>query len=137
VVTRIPSWTGGVQLIREEGGADFLIEDDTGSAKVVNASLKVAAVQDAKYTSGVFHEATPHMEAFLEKHGKASGGKRLRYREAVFEAGETVAIVGEVADEADPEVVPEGGGYRDTPRRLVIRAPAGGSLFASDDPDVV
>jgi hypothetical protein len=132
------SW---VTILRDPGGVDFLIEDGTGRARVVNRSLKVVAVQDAKYSSGTFNDATPHLEAYLAEHGQKSTGwlfnKKLRYLEAVFEAGETVAIVGQVALEHDPGAVPEGAGYRETPQRAVIAAPPGGYLLASDDPRVV
>ena len=132
------SW---VTILRDPGGVDFLIEDGTGRAQVVNQALKVVAVQDAKYSSGTFNDATPELEAYLAKHGKQSRGgifnKGMRYLEAVFEAGETVAIVGQIGFEHDPGAVPEGAGYRETPQRAVIAAPPGGYLLASDDPDVV
>jgi hypothetical protein len=132
------SW---VTILRDAGGVDFLIEDGTGRARVVNQALKVVAVQDAKYSSGTFNDATPELEAYLAKHGQKSKGwlfnKGMRYLEAVFEEGETVAIVGQIGFEHDPGAVPEGAGYRETPQRAVIAAPPGGYLLASDDPKVV
>lgn len=47
------------EVLRDDGGVDFLVEDDTGRARVENRSLKVAAVQDAKLASGLFRDATP------------------------------------------------------------------------------
>ena len=132
------SW---VNIIRDTAGVDFLLEDGTGRARVVNQSMAVVAVSDAKYTSGVLDEPTPELQAYLAKHDKTSTGwifnKSMRYHEAVFEAGETVAIVGQVGFERDPGGVPDGTSYRSTPQRAVIAAPPGGSLLASDDPALV
>jgi hypothetical protein len=132
------SW---VTIIRESDGVDFLINDGTGKARVVNQLLKVVAVKDATYNSGTFHDAPPHLEAFLNKHGQKSTGwlfnKSLRYEEAIFEAGERLAVVGQIRFEHDPGAVPEGSGYRETPRRAVIDAPPTGLILASDDPSVL
>jgi hypothetical protein len=142
---RRPTGNGGaawVTIVRDAAGVDFLIEDGTGRARVVvDQALRVAAVQDAKYASGPFNDATPHLEAYLAKHGLRSKAwilnKTIRYQEAVFEAGETVTLVGMVAFEHDPGAAPAGAGYRETPQRAVIAAPPGGHLLASDDPAVV
>jgi hypothetical protein len=128
-------------VLRDPGGVDFLLDDGTGRARVVNQALKVLAVQDAKYESGTFNDATPGLEAYLAEHGLKSKGwlfnKSMRYLEAVFEEGETVSVVGEVSFEHVPGEVPAGDGYRETPKRVVVAAPAGGFLLASDDPKLV
>jgi hypothetical protein len=132
------SW---VTVLTDPGGVDFLVEDRTGRARVKNLMLKVVAVQDAKYESGTFNDATPALEEYLAAHGMKSKGwvfnKSMRYQEAVFEEGETVSIVGQISYEHDPGAMPEGSGYRETPKRAVIAAPDGGFLLASDDPKLV
>jgi hypothetical protein len=130
-----------VTVLCDPGGVDFLLDDGTGLARVVNQALKVVAVQDAKYESGTFHDATPELEAYLTAHGLKSKGwlfnKSMRYLEAVFEQGETVTVVGQVSFEHVPGGVPAGDGYRETPKRTVVAAPPGGFLLASDDPKLV
>ena len=83
------------------------------------------------------------MVTYLARHGESSSGwifnKTLRFREGVLEEGETVAVVGQFFWEPDPEPMPGemGGGYRDHPVRLVVRAPKNRSIFLSDDPSAM
>lgn len=126
-------------LIREVEAVDFLIEDSTGRALVRTGAIKVAPSKDAELNSGVFNDATPELEAFLARHGQKSTGwvfnKRLRYREGVFEPGETVAVLGTVRWEHDPDPREVGKGYRDMPKRAVVEPLPEGYVLASDLPD--
>lgn len=129
-----------VEIIREAESSDFLVEDGTGRALVKTAAMKPLLVKDSTLTSGFLNDASADLEAFLQKHGKSSTGwifnKNLRYKEGVFEPGETVSVLGQCRWEQDPDPREAGSGYRDTPKRLVMDAPDQGQfLFASDEPD--
>lgn len=130
-----------VEIIRETDGMDFLLEDGTGKALVRAGEMKVLAVKDHERRSGTFNDATPDLEAFLARHGRSSTGwifnKTLRYKEGVFEPGETVTVLGEARWEQDPDPTSAGTGYRDVPKRLVLGARPDGPLLASDQPDLV
>ena len=68
----------------------------------------------------------------------AGFNRTLRYREAVFEEGEEVAVLGRARWEMDPDPKAEGSGYRGGAKRLVIEAPeTEGPLLASDDPNTL
>jgi len=130
---------GWREIIRETNAVDFLVEDETGRAIVQTRPIRLHAENDRWFDSGFMNDATPQLEAFLEKHGKESGGlmfnKTLRYQECVFEAGELVAALGEAGWERDPDPDHAGEGYRDAPKRLVI-APHEGAVILSDEPRV-
>ncbi|HEV7555169.1 MAG TPA: GIDE domain-containing protein, partial [Kofleriaceae bacterium] len=85
-------------VITESQGVPFVIEDSTGRAIVDPGNAEVALDFDGKSSSGRFHDANEIQEAFLAKYGKKSSGwvlnKSLRYREAMIEVGETVAVLG-------------------------------------------
>lgn len=130
------SW---VQIVRDTEAVDFLVEDGTGRALVQTVSMKVLPVKDTELRSGFLNDASAKLEAFLAKHGRSSQGwlfnKSLRYKEGVFEPGETVSILGQVRWEHDPDPVEAGSGYRDSPKRLVVSAPDDArQLLASDEP---
>jgi len=126
-------------LIRETNAVDFLLDDATGRAIVHTRPIRVHAERDLAYDSGFLNDATPALEAFLEKHGRTSEGwvfnKRLRYSEGVLEAGQIVAALGEAGWERDPDPSCAGDGYRDVPKRLVLDA-HDGAVIVSDEPTV-
>jgi hypothetical protein len=126
-------------LIREVRGQDFLIVDDTGKALIKADSAQIVVEKDSHKSSGTFNDATPELEAFLQRHGVKSTGvlgfnKSLRYREGVLEEGEPIAAFGHAIREADPD--PDAGfaGYREQPTRAVFQATDASPLFVSDDP---
>lgn len=127
-------------IVRESSAVDFLVVDDTGTALVETARMKVLPVHDTELSSGFLHDATPELQAFLARHGESSEGlifnRRLRYREGVFEPGERVRVLGRARWELAPGTGEPGVGYRDVPKRLVLCAPSQSDLVASDDPRV-
>jgi len=141
VIVEESSGRGGTwsPIIRETHAVDFLVEDATGRALVRTQPIRVHSEKDRGYDSGFLNDATPELEAFLERHGKSSEGmvfnRQLRYREGTFEQGELVAALGEAGWEIDPDPVGAGGAYRDAPRRLVVGAHEG-TVIVSDEPKV-
>ena len=125
-------------IITESEGVPFVLEDPTGRAIVDPNNAQVALDFDGKSSSGSFHDATLVQEAFLAKYGKKSSGwvfnKSLRYREAMIEIGETVAVLGSGVREPDPDAPPEDA-YRGAPRtQLRLTSSAQFPLVISDDP---
>jgi hypothetical protein len=136
-------------LIQERRACDFLVDDGTGTALVragavdqgsPGSKLELAIVQDGRYESGIFNDATPELERFLSIYGEKSKGlllnRKLSYREGVFVAGEHVVVYGQARREPDPDAAADGGSYRERPTRLVIE-PLAGTIHLSDDPDMV
>jgi hypothetical protein len=127
-------------IIREKQGVPFRVRDATGKAMVNLGAARMAVVKDAHFRSGTFNDATPELEAFLERYGKKSTGflgfnRKLRYKEGALEAGEEVAVAGRGMWEPDPDPEPgAAGGYRDAPRRLVMTGGRNLPLLVSDDP---
>jgi hypothetical protein len=133
--------TGWRVRIRETDVREFFVVDGTGRALVEVANAHVVAVQDHHQSSGTFDDASPELEAYLARHGESSTGllgfnKTLRYREAVLELGEEVAVLGRARWEIDPHATSgEGAGYRGGAKRLVLEAPeTEGPLLVSDEP---
>jgi hypothetical protein len=126
-------------IIREERGVTFLLDDGTGRAIVDPSAAKVALDVDGRGDSGTFDEPNERETAFLQRHGTSGQGwvfnKRLRYREAVIEVGETVAIVGEGVREPDPAAAPEAAYRGDQPTRVRMTSSARFPLLISDSPD--
>jgi len=128
-------------IISESAGVPFMLEDPSGRAIVDPTGAEVALDFDGKSSSGTFHDADPVQEAFLARHGKKSTGwvfnKGLRYREAMIEVGETVAVLGSGVREPDPEAPPEQA-YRGEPKtRLRLTSSSRFPLVISDDPNVI
>jgi len=127
------------QIIKEERGLTFLLDDGTGKAIVDPSAAKVALDVDGKGDSGTFDEPNARESAFLQRHGTNGQGwvfnKRLRYREAVIEVGETVAIVGEGVREPDPNAAPEAAYRGDQPTRVRMTSSPRYPLLISDSPD--
>lgn len=137
-----------VQIIREVGGRDFLLRDDTGKALVRvgdddDRGRGLLIHKDVNRRSGTCNDATPDLEALLARHGHSSQGwffnKAIRYNEGVLEEGEQVVVAGLGRWEPDPDPDPGAlmGGYRDAPRRLVLGRSEAVPLLVSDDPSVL
>lgn len=134
-----------VERFRESASQPFLLEDETGRARVDTTTFQCAIVRDQNLRSGTFQDATPEMEALLARHGFQSTNmlglnRGFRYEEGVLEPGERVTVLGRARWEVDPDDVDaarERGGYRGAAqkRRLVIEA-SSRPVRASDDPKV-
>jgi hypothetical protein len=124
-------------VLRDPSPVDFLLEDGTGRARVVSKAITVLNEAEAFFGSGALNRETPQVRAYLAAHGlerkEAFIDESMRCLETVLEEGKTAVVMGEVSFEVDPG----GEGYRETPRRVVVTAPRGSSILASDDPDLV
>lgn len=118
------------EIIKEEVASEFLLDDGSGVAIVRAVAPKVSSPRDHNTGSGTFDDASPVEDAFLKKHGRTSTGllgfnRRLRYREAKFEAGETVTVLCQVRAVSDRRA------------RYELVAPEGSEMLMSDDPSTV
>ncbi|MCC7539612.1 MAG: hypothetical protein IT379_25545 [Deltaproteobacteria bacterium] len=124
-------------VIHEGETVPFVVRDGTGRAIVRRSFVRVAIEVDDEKRSGFLNDASPELEAFLSRHGRSSAGwvfnKTLRYREGVFEVGETVTVLGRARLEDDPSPDAAGHGYRDRPRRVVLEPPPDAPMLLSDD----
>jgi hypothetical protein len=131
--------SGWKNIIKEERGVPFLLQDPTGRAIVDPTGAEIALDFDNRSTSGTFDDATQIEEDFLERHGKKSQGwvfnKGLRYREAVIHVGERVAVLGEGVREPDPDAPPADGYRGAAPTRLRLTSTPRFPLVISDSPD--
>lgn len=122
----------------ETRGVPFVLEDGTGRAIVDPNGAQVALDFDANSKSGTFDNADPVQEAFLARHGQKSQGwvfnKSLRYREAMIEVGEMIAVLGSGVREPDPNAPPEAAYRGAPPTRLRLTSSARFPLVISDDP---
>jgi hypothetical protein len=99
------------KIIEEEIYNNFIVRDGTGTALIKTDNIKSYLVVDAKYRTGLFDDATARLEKYLNTHGHESVGflglnKTIRYREAVLELGEQVAVVGSGQWIEDSELFP-------------------------------
>ena len=123
-------------LIRAKDLCDFVLEDDSGRALVKPLTSELAIDRDQTYSLG--SDASPRLEAFLEKHrvDKSVLGftRNLTLREGVLAVGEEVAVLGMGRWETDPDPRPDDAGdYRKAPRRFVMEDDAEVKLTISDD----
>jgi len=125
-------------IIRETRGVPFMLEDDSGRAIIDATAARVSLDFDGKSQSGTFDDPTPAEQAFLARHGQKGQGwifnKGLRYREAVIEDGETIAVLGAGTREPDPDAPPTEAYRGDVPTRLRLTSSRKYPLVISDDP---
>jgi hypothetical protein len=128
-------WT---RIIKEAKGVPFPLVDGTGRALVDPQGADVLLTFDGDSRSDEFHDADPVQEAFLRRHGQNSKGrwvnKELRYKEAVIEADDTVAVLGQGIREPDPEMALAQDYRTGPPTRLRLTSSPRFPLVISDDP---
>lgn len=128
-------------LVREVQQRDFLIEDDTGRARVEMAAVRAAVTREPHWRTASVDDPGPVLDELLARHGhvrKESVSPRpLRYREGALEAGEEVAVLGWADREIDPDPAAAAAGYRDAPLRVVLRSHGPHGLQVSDDPSTL
>ena len=115
----------------DEASRDFVVEDGTGVALVrVDSGVEVIAGSNAPVTAD-------RVRSFLEAHGRAGELEGWEAKERVLGAGQSVAVFGVGEWEVSPHGSParDGTAYRDAPRRLVVRAPAGLRILIGDCPE--
>ncbi|HTL38127.1 MAG TPA: GIDE domain-containing protein [Kofleriaceae bacterium] len=125
-------------VIREARGVPFMLEDDSGRALVDATAARISIDFDGRSQSGTFDDPTETEKAFLARHGQQGQGwifnRRLRYREAVIEDGETIAVLGAGTREPDPDAPPTDAYRGDARTRLRLTSSRKYPLVISDDP---
>ncbi len=125
-------------VITESRGVPFMLEDGSGRALIDATAARIAIDFDGKSQSGTFDDPTPIEKAFLDRHGQKGQGwifnRTLRYREAVIEEGETIAVLGAGTREPDPDAPPSEAYRGDAPTRLRLTSSRKYPLVISDDP---
>jgi hypothetical protein len=125
-------------IIRESQGQDFMLEDGTGHAIINPIGAQMVLTIDSHTKSGSFDDPTDLERNYLISHGREGKGwvfnKKIRYREGILEANESVAVLGRGVREPDPNGVDQAGGYRSAPpMRLRMRGSQKLPLLISDD----
>jgi hypothetical protein len=136
---RVDQYTGSgllaswLTLVREAGGVDFYVRDDSGTAlvRVGKGRLASALVQDrTARISPLLHDDW-HLEALLAERGYEVGGmffrKTYRASHGVLEAGERIAVAGRARWVAASDA---GGSYREAAMAVELQA-----SHLSDDAD--
>jgi hypothetical protein len=118
-------------IIDEHMTMDFALDDGSGTAEVQTDHVDVAVDKDAHYRSGFLNDASEQLDTFLQSRGHESAGwlgfnKTLKYAEGILEEGETVAVLGRVVREKDPD---------DGESRLIIKPGESGVVLVSDYTD--
>jgi hypothetical protein len=115
---------GWWEVLRDTGGTDLWLEDDTGCALVQVAHATTDIERDVQLSSGNYQPATEQQHAFLARHGESTEAlvmnKVLRYWEGVIVDGERIAVRGYGSWEPDPDPADAPEGYREIATRLVI-----------------
>lgn len=124
-------------VIVEETGVPFVLEDESGRALVDPRGADLALEVDSRATTGLFTDPDKHQQAFLDRHNYKDGGMifrdKVRFREAIIEVGEKIAVLGAGVREPDPTRSPSG--YRDSqPTLLYLMNTGDHPLVISDDP---
>ncbi len=124
-------------IIKEEMGVPFQVVDISGRAIVDPRGAEVALTFDGTSKSGTFNDADPIQEAFLQRHGHSSKGwvfnKGLRYKEAMIEINEVVAVLGSGIREPDPMMAPAQDYRSGPPTLLRLTSSPKFPLVISDD----
>lgn len=126
------------KVVDEEMMADVIITDGKHYAVVETDEPLTYLIPDREYSSQIFSDATPELEAFLKRHGQSPEGifgmnRTLRYQEGILEPGEfcTVSGYGEWKTNSDESVkVPAN-------RVLVLKAGIEATVYISDDPETI
>lgn len=125
-------------LIEEEVSGTFVLRDGSSCAFIEDANKKSYIVQDREYRSGLWNDATDHLEVFLNGRGHKSENflglnKKMRYIEGVLEPGEKTAVLGS-GHWKNAQLAGLPGHYGNI---LIISAGDDHTIYISDDPDMV
>ena len=126
-------------VIDDEDGQSFLVQDESGVARVQASEFDLAIHADTHLTSGLLVDPPAHVRDWLLAHGQdpttwLGTNRSLHYDEGVLEQGELVTVLGMVKFEAldDPHAATHG--YRQAARRAVLVRPITMSMKISDEP---
>lgn len=125
-------------LATEQEGIAFVLADGDARAFIDPANAFISTGID-HVTHSTLNLASTNQQALLERHGlfgtRLPLADGLRYREAIIEADERIAVFGGGVREPDPEA--DAGAYRDSPpTRMCLTGTSRFPLFVSDDPRV-
>lgn len=110
------------------------IDDETGRAHVFASRPTLVLRVDHEDQSDGLCPASPRARALLAEHGISPEGRALWYREGILRVGERVSVLGHGRWEAEPDPSEvRSTGYREPPRRLILKEPRDGSLILSSD----
>jgi hypothetical protein len=124
----IEAWgeLGWTELAREEHTSDFLVDDGTAVALVKASGADLALARrlvpaDGEAYPRIVDLVARHDHEGLDRYVLVPGTHALRFREAIIQEGDRVAVRGVGCWERDPAAYT----YRDLAERLVVRAPQG------------
>jgi hypothetical protein len=127
------------QVLEVEEGQDFLLEDGSGRAlvRVEGAGFVVRGDHINLQASEAARRVTAYVAANAHRvRGTWDGTSPRSAAEHLLREGEKVAVVGQVTWEPDPDPGASGQSYREQARRAVVRAPRGGKVHITDDPQL-
>lgn len=122
-------------IIEEENRCRYLIKEGQHYAFINDSKLKSYIVQDKSYSSGFMNDAPQKLVNYLRDHGVDSEGflgmnKTLKYKEAILEVDEQVAVFGKGTwEKASALNLPKQYG-----KVLEITADLDHYVYLSDDP---
>ena len=116
------------EVIREERGVTFILDDGTGRALVDASRAELALDFDHRDVSGTFQAPDDREAALLDRFG-VTAAHAYRFLEATIEIDEQIAVLGGGRRELDPSGAETG--YREQAATLLrLEAP----MIISDDP---
>ena len=125
-------------IIEEEASSKFVLREGSRYAFIRSEKIKSYIVDDVKYKSGLWEDASRPLERYLNSHRIKSitslgFNKTIRYREGVLEENEEVAVLGtgEWHNASDLGLPPQ------MERVLLIQSPQEDAVYLSDSPDTV
>jgi hypothetical protein len=141
VITQNPNSEQSQVVKSEARWLPFYVEDTSGRAFVpIDGRAPLMIVVDDRHVHArTFGEDDPGARELVASRGIEVRGlifdKSFEVREGVLEEGELVAVLGRACWEVDAAGL--GGGFREPPKRLVLRDPAEHELVVSDEPALV
>jgi len=121
----------------EQEGISFMLEDDSGRAMIdpAHAYMSTAIDHVVRSTLGMFSDRQQTLLTRLKLSGRSTPfATELRYREAIIEADERIAVFGGGVREPDPDGGSESYRGQGVPTRMCLVGTSKFPLFISDDP---
>jgi hypothetical protein len=130
-----------VTIIQKSDARQFMVDDGSGQLARIVPDMAHTIIDERQVAkSGMFNNATPPLEAFLQAHGQKSVNmlgmnKNMRYVEEVLRPGENVFAIGASRREPGP---PVSDGYRMVPSSQLVMfhgGPPADELILSNKPE--
>lgn len=120
------------EIINEERGIPFVVDDGSARAVVDPAGAIIGMNEDGRDEAGWQKVTNTPEHKFLAHHtGAARDVNNLHFREGIIEVGETIAILGTVAREREPDAAYRGA----PPPPLRMTSWRGRPMMISDRPE--